>query len=100
MSSWRRQSPPKPSRTWVSMPPSSGLRDHTTPKAKGQDYVTVVYDLGSGDLWVHEGRTTSVLGQFLDMPSTQSPMLGAKQETCAGHQVFHIENISVLHPAG
>jgi len=39
-----------------------------------------------------------VLGQFLDMPSTQSPMLGTKQETCAGHQVFHIENISVLHP--
>lgn len=47
---------------------------------------------------MHKGRTTSVLGQFLDMPSTQSPMLGTKQETCAGHQVFHIENISVLHP--
>ncbi len=36
-------------------------------RAKGQDYVTVVYDLGSGDLlWVHEGRTSSVLGLFLD----------------------------------
>jgi len=36
-------------------------------RAKGQDYVTVVYDLGSGDLlWVHEGRTSSVLGRFLD----------------------------------
>ena len=36
-------------------------------RAKGHDYVTVVYDLGSGALlWVHEGRTSSVLGQFLD----------------------------------
>ena len=35
-------------------------------RAKGHDYVTVVYDLGSGDLlWVHEGRTAAVLGQFL-----------------------------------
>lgn len=35
-------------------------------RAKGHDYVTVVYDLGTGDLlWVHEGRTAAVLGQFL-----------------------------------
>ncbi|MDX8409639.1 MAG: ISL3 family transposase [Mariprofundales bacterium] len=35
-------------------------------RAKGHDYVTVVYDLGSGDLlWVHEGRTAAVLGEFL-----------------------------------
>ncbi len=35
-------------------------------RAKGHDYVTVVYDLGSGDLlWVHEGRTAAILGQFL-----------------------------------
>jgi len=35
-------------------------------RAKGHDYVTVVYDLCSGDLlWVHEGRTAAVLGQFL-----------------------------------
>jgi len=35
-------------------------------RAKGHDYVTVVYDLGTGDLlWVHEGRTAVVLGQFL-----------------------------------
>ena len=35
-------------------------------RAKGHDYVTVVYDLGSGGLlWVHEGRTAAVLGQFL-----------------------------------
>ena len=35
-------------------------------RAKGHDYVTVVYNLVSGDLlWVHEGRTAAVLGQFL-----------------------------------
>ncbi len=35
-------------------------------RAKGHDYVTVVYDLGSGELlWVHEGRTAVVMGQFL-----------------------------------
>jgi len=35
-------------------------------RAKGHDYVTVVYDLCSGDLlWAHEGRTAAVLGQFL-----------------------------------
>ncbi len=35
-------------------------------RARGHDYVTVVYDLGSGDLlWVHEGRTAAVLGKFL-----------------------------------
>jgi len=42
-------------------------------RAKGQDYVTVVYDLGSGDLlWVHEGRTASVLGQFLNALSEET----------------------------
>jgi transposase len=36
-------------------------------RAKGHDYVTVVYDLGTGDLlWAYEGRTAAVLGQFLE----------------------------------
>jgi len=35
-------------------------------RAKGHDYITVVYDLGTGALlWAHEGRTAAVLGQFL-----------------------------------
>ena len=40
-------------------------------RAKGQDYVTVVYDLTPGDrcgtlLWVKEGRDAAVLSEFLD----------------------------------
>ncbi len=35
-------------------------------RAKGYDYMTVVYDLGSGQLiWVHEGKTADVLSCFL-----------------------------------
>lgn len=35
-------------------------------KAKGHDYMTLVYDLGSGQLiWVHPGRTAEVFSQFL-----------------------------------
>ncbi|MFQ5346143.1 MAG: ISL3 family transposase [Mariprofundus sp.] len=35
-------------------------------RAKGHDYITVVYDLGTGNLlWAHEGRTAAVLGKFL-----------------------------------
>lgn len=35
-------------------------------RAKGHDYMTVVYDLGSGQLiWVHEGRTSEVFSLFL-----------------------------------
>jgi len=42
-------------------------------RAKGHDYVTVVYDLVSGDLlWVHEGRTAAVLGQFLSVLTENS----------------------------
>ncbi len=36
-------------------------------RAKGHDYMTVVYDLCSGQLiWVHEGRTASVLTKFFE----------------------------------
>ena len=35
-------------------------------RAKGHDYMTVVYDLEQGHLiWVHEGRTSDTLAQFL-----------------------------------
>jgi transposase len=35
-------------------------------RAKGHDYMTVVYDLGTGQLiWVHEGRTAEVFSMFL-----------------------------------
>lgn len=35
-------------------------------RTKGHDYMTVVYDLSSGQLiWVHEGRTAEVLSIFL-----------------------------------
>lgn len=35
-------------------------------RAKGHDYMTLVYDLGSGQLvWVHAGRTADTLSQFL-----------------------------------
>ena len=37
-------------------------------RAKGHDYMTLVYDLGSGQLvWVHAGRTSDTLSQFLKM---------------------------------
>lgn len=37
-------------------------------RAKGHDYMTLVYDLGSGQLvWVHAGRTADTLSQFLKM---------------------------------
>lgn len=41
-------------------------------KAKGHDYMTLVYDLGSGQLvWVHPGRTAEVFSQFLKaLPNT------------------------------
>jgi len=39
-------------------------------RAKGHDYMTVVYDLGTGKLiWVHEGRTSEVFSLFLDQLS-------------------------------
>ncbi|OGT86824.1 MAG: transposase [Gammaproteobacteria bacterium RIFCSPLOWO2_12_FULL_42_18] len=35
-------------------------------RAKGHDYMTLVYDLSSGQLiWVHRGRTAEVFSQFL-----------------------------------
>lgn len=35
-------------------------------RAKGHDYMTVVYDLESGQLiWVHEGRTAEIFSMFL-----------------------------------
>jgi len=35
-------------------------------RAKGHDYMTVVYDLESGQLiWVHEGRTSEIFSMFL-----------------------------------
>jgi len=41
-------------------------------RAKGHDYMTLVYDLGSGQLvWVHAGRTAEVFSQFLKaLPNT------------------------------
>jgi len=41
-------------------------------RAKGHDYMTLVYDLGSGQLvWVHAGRKAEVLSQFLKaLPDT------------------------------
>jgi transposase len=41
-------------------------------RAKGHDYMTVVYDLGTGHLiWVHEGRTAETFSLFLKLlPST------------------------------
>lgn len=35
-------------------------------RAKGHDYMTVVYNLGTGQLiWVHEGRTAEIFSAFL-----------------------------------
>lgn len=41
-------------------------------RAKGHDYMTVVYDLESGHLiWVHEGRTAEIFSLFLkQLPNT------------------------------
>jgi transposase len=37
-------------------------------RAKGHDYMTVVYDLGTGQLiWVHEGRTAETFSMFLKL---------------------------------
>lgn len=37
-------------------------------RAKGHDYMTVVYDLESGQLiWVHEGRTSEIFSMFLKL---------------------------------
>lgn len=37
-------------------------------RAKGHDYMTVVYDLESGQLiWVHEGRTAEIFSMFLKL---------------------------------
>jgi transposase len=37
-------------------------------RAKGHDYMTLVYDLGSGELvWVHPGRTSETLSHFFKM---------------------------------
>jgi len=37
-------------------------------RAKGHDYMTLVYDLGSGQLvWVQAGRTSDILSRFLKM---------------------------------
>lgn len=39
-------------------------------RAKGHDYMTLVYDLVSGQLiWIHAGRTADTLSQFLKMLS-------------------------------
>jgi len=39
-------------------------------RAKGHDYMTLVYDLGSGQLiWVHPGRTSEILSHFFKMLS-------------------------------
>lgn len=52
-------------------------------RAKGHDYVTVVYDLESGGLlWVGDGRTTETLSAFLAELS---------QETAAGIQAVAID---------
>lgn len=41
-------------------------------RAKGHDYMTVIYDLDSGQLiWVHEGRTAEIFSKFLKLlPNT------------------------------
>ena len=37
-------------------------------RAKGHDYMTVIYDLDSGQLiWVHEGRTSEIFSKFLKL---------------------------------
>jgi len=39
-------------------------------RAKGHDYMTVVYNLGTGELiWVHEGRTSEIFSLFLSQLS-------------------------------
>ncbi|MDT0499331.1 transposase, partial [Algiphilus sp. W345] len=52
-------------------------------RAKGHDYVTVVYDLESGALlWVGDGRTADTLSQFLAELS---------EDTAAGIQAVAID---------
>ena len=41
-------------------------------RAKGHDYLTLVYDMVSGDLlWIKEGRTAEVFGEFLQALSAE-----------------------------
>lgn len=41
-------------------------------RAKGHDYLTLVYDMVSGNLlWIKEGRTAEVLGEFLQALSAE-----------------------------
>jgi transposase len=41
-------------------------------RAKGHDYLTLVYDMVTGDLlWIKEGRTADVFGEFLQALSTE-----------------------------
>jgi len=48
-------------------------------RAKGHDYVTVVYDLGSGDLlWVHEGRTAAETAERAGVRILLLPCFGSE----------------------
>ncbi len=58
-------------------------------KAKGHDYMTLVYDLESGQLiWVHPGRTADILSQFLKMLSepTKQGILAVAMDMAPAYQ--------------
>lgn len=58
-------------------------------KAKGHDYMTLVYDLESGQLiWVHAGRTADTLSQFLKMlpESTKQGILAVAMDLGPAYQ--------------
>jgi transposase len=58
-------------------------------RAKGHDYMTLVYDLGSGQLvWVHPGRTSDILSQFFKMlpESTKQGILAIAMDMSPSYQ--------------
>lgn len=65
-------------------------------KAKGHDYMTLVYDLDSGQLvWVHPGRTADVLSQFLKMlpETTKKGVLAVAMDMAPAYQKAVRENL-------
>lgn len=58
-------------------------------RAKGHDYMTVVYDLESGQLiWVHEGKTADIFSLFLKQLSdtTKQGILGVAMDMGPSYQ--------------
>lgn len=58
-------------------------------RAKGHDYMTLVYDLGSGQLvWVNPGRTSDILSQFFKMlpESTKQGILAIAMDMGPAYQ--------------